>query len=127
MVKVPPKLTWFHGTAAQHLNETWQIWTLPDFHSSMPVKTSVLDGWFADVLPDLNQEDPDVAQYEIQNALWWVGMAGFDGIRQDTLPYVPRTFWSQWSTALKRQYPNLRAVGGCSIPIRLSRPSFKAA
>ncbi len=106
-----PKPTWFHGTPAHHINETWQIWTLPDPHASPEMKRNVLDGWFADVLPDMNQEDPDVAQYEIQNALWWVGAAGFDGIRQDTLPYVPRTFWHDWSAALKREYPDLRTVG----------------
>lgn len=110
-VQDSPKPTWFHGTAAHHINETWQIWTLPDFHASRRLQTDVLNGWFADALPDLNQEDPDVAQYEIQNALWWMGMAGFDGIRQDTLPYVPRPFWHDWSAALKRQYPDLRAVG----------------
>ncbi|MBV8572651.1 MAG: cyclomaltodextrinase N-terminal domain-containing protein [Acidobacteriaceae bacterium] len=110
-VKDPPKPTWFHGTPAHHINETWQIWTVPDLHASNTLRTRVLNGWFADVLPDLNQEDPDVAQYEIQNALWWVGMAGFDGIRQDTLPYVPRSFWHDWSAALKRQYPSLRTVG----------------
>jgi glycosidase len=107
----PPQATWFHGTAAHHVNETWQIWTLPDPHASVELRRAVLHGWFQDVLPDMNQDDPEVARYEIQNALWWVGSAGFDGIRQDTLPYVPRSFWSQWSTALKRQYPNLRAVG----------------
>lgn len=110
-VKDPPKPTWFHGTAAAHINETWQIWSLPDPHASSSLKRRVLDGWFADVLPDMNQEDPDVARYEIQNAMWWIGMAGFDGIRQDTLPYVPRTFWRMWSAALKKQYPKLRAVG----------------
>jgi glycosidase len=110
-VKDLPKLDWFHGTAAEHINETWQIWSLPDPHAAVDLKKRVLDGWFADVLPDMNQEDLDVARYEIQNALWWVGMTGFDGIRQDTLPYVPRTFWQNWSAALKRQYPNLRAVG----------------
>jgi neopullulanase len=107
----PPKPTWFHGTAQEHINETWQIWTLPDGHASAPMQHDVVDGWFQNVLPDLNQEDPDVAQYEIQNALWWVGMAGFDGIRQDTLPYVARTFWRDWSRALKQQYPALRTVG----------------
>ncbi|MBV8866190.1 MAG: cyclomaltodextrinase N-terminal domain-containing protein [Acidobacteriaceae bacterium] len=107
----PPKPNWFHGTRAHHIKETWQIWSLPDPHASSELKRSVLDGWFADALPDLNQEDADVAQYEIQNALWWMGEAGFDGIRQDTLPYVPRDFWHAWSAALKRQYPNFRAVG----------------
>ncbi len=75
------------------------------------LKRDVLDGWFVNILPDMNQEDEDVARYEIQNALWWVGMTGFDGIRQDTLPYVPVAFWKEWSAALHRQYPRLRAVG----------------
>lgn len=110
-VKDPPKPDWFHGTVAEHINETWQVWSLPDPHAATDLKRRVLDGWFANVLPDMDQEDPDVARYEVQNALWWVGMTGFDGIRQDTLPYVPRTFWQQWSAALKRQYPELTAVG----------------
>ena len=110
-VKDPPKPTWFHGTAASHTNETWQIWSLPDPHASDKVKRDVTEGWFVNLLPDMNQEDPDVAQYEIQNALWWLGVAGFDGIRQDTLPYVGRAFWRDWSAALKRQYPDARAVG----------------
>lgn len=110
-VNDPPKTTWFHGTAAEHPNETWQIWNLQDAHSSEDLKSKVLNGWFVNILPDMNQEDEDVARYEIQNALWWVGMTGFDGIRQDTLPYVPRTFWHAWSAALHAQYPNLRMVG----------------
>ena len=119
----PPKPTWFHGTVVHHINETWQIWTLPDPHASAMLKRNVLDGWFVDKLPDMNQEDPDVAQYEIQNALWWVGEAGFDGIRQDTLPYVPRSFWHDWSAALKKQYPQLRAVGEVFDP-EPAVPSF---
>lgn len=111
-----PKPDWFHGRREHHIDETWQIWSLPDLHASAKLNQSVLDGWFANALPDLNQEDADVAQYEIQNALWWMGEAGFDGIRQDTLPYVPRSFWRDWSAALKRQYANFRAVGEVSDP-----------
>ncbi len=107
----PPTATWFHGTPDHHLNETFNLWNLIDPHASDQLIRPVLNGWFADRLPDLNQEDPEVAKYEIQNALWWIGAAGFDGIRQDTLPYVSRQFWSEWSAALKRQYPALRVVG----------------
>ncbi len=110
-VEDEPKITWFHGTPGSHINETWQIWSLPNPHASESIKRDVVNGWFANVLPDLNQEDPDVARYEIQNALWWLGEAGFDGIRQDTLPYVSRAFWHDWASALKRQYPSARAVG----------------
>ncbi len=106
-----PKPTWFHGTAAQHVNETWQVWSIADSGASEKLKRDVLDGWFVNILPDMNQDDPDVARYEIQNALWWVGMTGFDGIRQDTLPYVPVAFWKEWSAALHKQYPKLTAVG----------------
>jgi len=106
-----PKPTWFHGTAAKHVNETWQVWGVTDSGAAEKLKRDVLDGWFVNILPDMNQDDPDVARYEIQNALWWVGMTGFDGIRQDTLPYVPVAFWKEWSAALHKQYPKLRAVG----------------
>lgn len=106
-----PTPTWFHGTEASHLNNTWQTWTLADKYASPDVKRATLDGWFINILPDLNQDDPDVARYIIQNTLWWVGVSGMDGIRQDTWPYVPRTFWRDWMTAIKREYPKLRVVG----------------
>jgi glycosidase len=75
------------------------------------MRAATLDGWFIDILPDLNQDDPEVARYIIQNTLWWVGVSGIDGIRQDTWPYVPRAFWRDWMTAIKREHPSLRVVG----------------
>jgi glycosidase len=107
----PPTPTWFNGSEKGHSRNTWQTWTLMDPHASPGLQRDTLAGWFIDILPDLNQDDPEVRLYLIQNALWWVGMAGFDGIRQDTLPYVPRGFWSEWSAALKREHPDLRIVG----------------
>jgi glycosidase len=64
-----------------------------------------------DFLPDLNQDDPEVARYIIQNTLWWVGVTGLDGIRQDTLPYVHRRFWREWMAAIKAEFPHLKVVG----------------
>jgi glycosidase len=107
----PPTATWFNGTVEEHLANTWQTWTLADPHASPQLQRATLDGWFIDILPDLNQGDPEAAAYVIQNSLWWVGVAGFDGIRQDTLPYVPRRFWRDWMAALKREHPALRVVG----------------
>lgn len=107
----PPTPTWFNGTAASHLSNNWQIWTLADPHATASVRERTLSGWFADVLPDLNQDDPEVARYVIQNSLWWIGVTGADGIRQDTWPYVPRRFWRDWMTALKREFPQLTVVG----------------
>lgn len=106
-----PKPTWFNGTAERHRANTWQTWTLADPYSPPAMREGTLDGWFIDILPDLNQDDPDVARYIIQNTLWWVGVSGMDGIRQDTWPYVPRRFWRDWMNAIKREYPTLRVVG----------------
>ena len=107
----PPTPTWFNGTLADHLNNTYQVWTVMDPHATPDERAATLGGWFANGLPDLNQNDPEVARYETQNTLWWVGEAGFDGIREDTMPYVPRPFWRQWNAAIQRQYPDVNAVG----------------
>jgi len=107
----PPTPTWFHGTVDKHPNNSWQTWTIADPYASAELKRPTLDGWFIDILPDLNQDDPDVARYIIQNTLWWIGVSGMDGVRQDTWPYVPRTFWRDWMTAIKREYPKVRVVG----------------
>jgi len=106
-----PTPTWFHGTAAKHLANTWQVWTLADPYSTPAMREATLDGWFIDILPDLNQGDPEVARYIDQNTLWWAGVSGIDGIRQDTWPYVPRAFWRDWMTAIKREYPSMTVVG----------------
>ena len=107
----PPTSTWFNGTQSHHLNETWRTWTLIDPHTTPEMQRSTLEGWFANILPDLNQNDPECAQYLIQNTLWWIGRTGLDGIREDTLPYVPRTFWSSWTGAIRRHYPAVNVVG----------------
>jgi len=106
-----PTPTWFHGTTEQHPNNTWQTWTLADPYSPAEMRRETLDGWFINILPDLNQDDPEVARYIIQNTLWWVGMSGTDGIRQDTWPYVPRAFWRDWMLAIRKEYPQLKVVG----------------
>lgn len=110
-VKDPPLPNWFHGTLADHQLNTFRNSVLLSPHSHPQEVRKVLDGWFSDDLPDMNQEEPEVARYEIQNALWWVGVTGIDGIRQDTIQYMPRTFIRDLSNALHRQNAKLWMVG----------------
>ncbi|HEY7411887.1 MAG TPA: alpha-amylase family glycosyl hydrolase [Vicinamibacteria bacterium] len=116
-VRDRPTPTWYngmpagHGAAPGHLKNTWQTWTLMDPHAVPALQRETLDGWFIDILPDLNQDDEEVARYLIQNSLWWIGVTGLDAVRQDTLPYAPRRFWRDWTAALRREYPSLRVVG----------------
>ncbi len=106
-----PTPTWYNGTQAKHLANPFQTWVLHDPHALPELKRAVLDGWFIDILPDLNQHDPETARYLIQNTLWWLGMTGLDGIRQDTWQYVPNDFWRDWTAAIKREYPHVNVVG----------------
>ncbi|HEU4876061.1 MAG TPA: alpha-amylase family glycosyl hydrolase [Pyrinomonadaceae bacterium] len=107
----PPTPTWFNGTKARHLKNSFQTWVLHDPRAVESLKRETMDGWFLDFLPDLNQHDPEVSRYLIQNTLWWIGTTGLDGIRMDTWQYVPNSFWREWNRALKREFPNFRVVG----------------
>ena len=106
-----PTPTWFNGTLSNHLDNSWQTWTLAEKNPPADQLRSTLDGWFINILPDLNQNDPEAATYLIQNSLWWVGLTGVDAVRQDTLPYVPRSYWAKWTAALKREHPHLTILG----------------
>lgn len=110
-VKDTPTPTWFNGTEANHLANSFQTWALHDPNAAYKEYRETLDGWFINILPDFNQRDEETARYHIQNTLWWIGMTGLDAIRQDTWQYVPDHFWHDWMTAIKREYPNVNVVG----------------
>ncbi|MEP6708203.1 MAG: alpha-amylase family glycosyl hydrolase, partial [Pyrinomonadaceae bacterium] len=80
----PPTPTWFNGTKEHHLKNVFQTWALHDPRPVEELKRETMEGWFLDFLPDLNQNDPEVSRYLIQNTLWWIGTTGLDGIRMDT-------------------------------------------
>ena len=107
----PPTPTWFNGTVENHISNNWQKWTTMDPHATYQTQRRNLDGWFVNVLPDLNQNDPEVERYLIQNSLWWLAQTGFDAIRMDTLPHVPRPFWAKWSGAVHREFPKVNILG----------------
>ena len=107
----PPLDDWFHGTPQKHLRNPFRADLLLSPHAPAAARRPTLDGWFSDDMPDMNQEEPEVARYEIQNSLWWLGVTGTDGIRQDTIQYMPRPFIRDLNPALRRQYPRMWMVG----------------
>jgi glycosidase len=110
----PPTPTWLHGTPAHHLEPSYSFNGLVDPHASPREYRNTLDGWFAGRLPDLNPDDPALALYLAQNAMWWTEMAQLDGFRLDTFPYSTRQFWSGWFERLDRVYPQINAIGEVS-------------
>jgi glycosidase len=107
----PPAPEWLHGTLDHHILTKGDFAALVDPHAPLQAANPVTTGWFTDAMPDLNQENPLVAQYLIQNAIWWIETANLDGIRLDTFPYVARAFWHDFHAQLHAVYPHLTTVG----------------
>jgi neopullulanase len=107
----PPLATWFHGTSANHVQNPFRSELLLSPHAPASARASVLDGWFSDDSPDLNQDEPEVARYLIQHALWWLDSTGIDGIREDTAQYLPRWFLRDLCDALHRQSSKATIIG----------------
>jgi neopullulanase len=110
-VKNPPFADWLNGTEKNHLNAWHDKMVLTDMHSAQLTKDHVTKGWFVDEMPDLNQSNPFVKNYLIQNTIWWIEYAGIDGIREDTYPYVTPEFTSEWAKRVLEEYPTLNIVG----------------
>ncbi|WP_178983258.1 glycoside hydrolase family 13 protein [Winogradskyella helgolandensis] len=85
--------------------------TNQDPYASKKDHQEMADGWFVSGMPDLNQRNPFMANYIIQNSIWWVETLGLGGIRQDTYPYSDKTFMSYWAGAIMTEYPNFSIVG----------------
>ena len=109
--KDPPLPAWLHGSPQTHIKVDDDFKSVTDPTADAARRRVLLDGWFANVLPDLNQDNPYVAQYLTQNAIWWIESAGLDGLRIDTFPYVPRSFWHDYNEELHELYPHVSDVG----------------
>jgi glycosidase len=68
-------------------------------------------GWFSPHMPDLNQTNPLVANYLIQNNIWWIEYAGLSGLRIDTYGYSDGVFLTEYTRRLMAEYPHLNMVG----------------
>lgn len=109
-----PTPDWFHGTLAHHISAESNFDALVNPHAPERDRDATLHGWFVDLLPDMNTDNPAVAQYLRQNAIWWIEQTGADALRIDTFPYVDRPFWNGFLAELHQLYPHLTEVGEVS-------------
>jgi neopullulanase len=85
--------------------------TNQDTYASKKDKALMAEGWFVSAMPDLNQRNPLLATYLIQNSIWWIETLDLRGIRQDTYPYPNKEFMADWAGAIMKEYPNFSIVG----------------
>lgn len=102
------KDNWSYETVktSNHARTTHQ-----DLYASQVDKKQNTDRWFVANMPDLNQQNPYLARYIIQNSIWWVETLHLGGIRQDTYPYPDKEFMAKWSKEIMDEYPNFNIVG----------------
>ena len=85
--------------------------TNQDLYASKRDRKGNTDGWFVSAMPDLNQRNPFMSKYIIQNSIWWIETLELGGIRQDTYPYPDKNFMADWAGAIMKEYPNFSIVG----------------
>ncbi|MDD4972173.1 MAG: glycoside hydrolase family 13 protein [Paludibacter sp.] len=105
-----PMENWIHQWPV-YTQTNYKFSTLKDTHASAIDKKVFVDGWFDKTMPDLNQQNPFLWTYFIQNSIWWVEYANLDGIRMDTYPYNDRNAMATWAKAIMTEYPHFNIVG----------------
>ena len=128
-VKDMPSKDWFNTPEWMkkgdnyYLQTSYKLTPVLDPYASKVDKRETVDGWFVRSMPDLNQKNPHVMTYLIQNSEWWIETIGIDGIRMDTYPYADRKAMSQWMKILNEEYPNFNTVGETWV----TEPAYTAA
>lgn len=97
----------------EYVQTNHRLSTVYDPYASDYDKRRTVDGWFVPGMPDLNQRNPHVMKYLIQNSIWWIEESKIDGIRMDTHPYADLQGMADWIKAVEREYPNFNIVGEC--------------
>ncbi len=93
------------------LQTSYKLTPVRDPYASEIDKKETVEGWFVSTMPDLNQNNPYVMDYLVQNSIWWIETIGIDGIRMDTYPYAFEGGMARWMKTLDEEYPNFNVVG----------------
>lgn len=107
----PPAADWLNPAPPHTALTNHARTTVLDPYAAPADRASFTRGWFSPSMPDLNTTQPLLAQYLVQNALWWIEEIGLMGLRVDTWGYSDPGFLAQWAGRLMKEYPRLGLVG----------------
>ena len=108
---------------SKYLQTSYKLTPVKDPYASKIDLKETTEGWFVPSMPDLNQRNPHVMTYLIQNSKWWIETVGIDGIRMDTYPYADAKGMARWMKELDEEYPNFNTVGETWV----TEPAYTAA
>lgn len=109
-VQDPPMKDWLHQWPS-YTQTNYKDQTIFDPYGAPHEKKIMQDGWFTHQMPDMNQNNPYVANFLIQHALWCVEEFGVDGWRIDTYIYNDLDFMNRCNKALMDEYPRITMFG----------------
>ncbi len=110
MIKDLPQYDWIHQFPG-YGQSNYRMATQFDSNTSEIDTKMCVDGWIVKSMPDLNQKNPLLLTYLIQNAIWWIEYANLDGFRVDTYSYCDKTGIEKWTKAITDEYPNFNISG----------------
>lgn len=96
-----------------YVQTNYRLSTINDPYVSDYDKDLTTDGWFVYGMPDLNQRNPHLMKYLVQNSIWWIEESQIDGIRMDTYAYADKDAMGDWIDAVEFEYPQFNIVGEC--------------
>ena len=106
-----------------YLQTSYKLTPVVDPYASKVDLKETVEGWFVPSMPDLNQHNPHLMRYLIQNSIWWIETVGIDGIRMDTYPYAYADAMAGWMKEIDDEYPNFNTVGETWV----TEPPYTAA
>ena len=106
----PPMKDWLHQWDT-YTQTSYKDQVLFDPYASKKDFKQMADGWFTTEMPDMNQNNPFVANFLIQHAIWTVEEFGIDGWRIDTYAYNDLEFMNRCNKALEEDFPKLTLFG----------------
>ncbi|WP_286748302.1 glycoside hydrolase family 13 protein [Roseivirga sp. UBA1976] len=101
---------WVHDQSV-YGNTNYRGTVASDPYASQHDTDRLVKGWFVNEMPDLNQRNQQLADYLIQNTLWWIEYSGIDGIRMDTYLYPYQDYMARWAKEVLEAYPSFNIVG----------------
>lgn len=107
-----PSKDWFNFPD-KFVQTNYRLSTIHDPYASDYDKKRTVDGWFVESMPDLNQRNPHLMKYLVQNSIWWIEDSKINGIRMDTYPYADMDAMAEWIKAVELEYPDFNIVGEC--------------
>lgn len=111
-MKDMPSKDWYNHPEGNELTN-FRLSTIHDPYVSDYDLDHTVKGWFVSAMPDLNQKNPHLMKYLIQNSIWWIESSKINGIRMDTYPYADMQGMAQWAADVLKEYPNFNIVGEC--------------